>query len=490
MKTNNDKRRLRVHLVLVYSLMVATVIVLATVMMFVVEGYRYNRYNGKVEQGGLVQFKSTPGGASVDVDGARLMARTPSKLTLSAGQHDIVMTKDGYTSWRKNVTVKPGGILWLDYAQLFPTSMTPSTAATFSSVDSTLPSVNRRTMAVIPSAVKPEISLVSLDTDQPETTKVAIEPEKYTAGTTHAFSLVAWDYDSRRVLVKHVYDNATEYLSVDTRSGSTYNITTLLGTDIQKIWYVRGDSNSIYIITTDNELRRGNLSDATLSGPLVKNVSNATMDDDNHVIYTTLPDSDGARSAGYVTAGKTKAKTVKTYKTLADPLSAAAGEYYNKQYIAIVHGGTLSVLQGDLPSSDSELPLQLKTVVSRTLKHNENTVGFSPDDNRMVYAVNGTRLFTYDLELATASEMTLANDLPGQLNSQVTATPGVQWFDHRHVMSSGGALYVYDYDGTNGRVLVKETARQPAVLAHGEKYVYYFVTNGETTLLKRVQIVN
>ena len=490
MKVKNDKRRLRVHLVIVYSIMVVTVIVLATIMMFIVEGYRYNRYNGKVEQGGLVQFRSSPSGAAVDVDGTRLMARTSSKLTLGAGSHEVTMTKDGHTSWRKNVIVKPGGILWLDYAQLFPTTPITSTAATLPGVDSVLPSSNRRSMAIVTDAAKPELSLVSLDTDQPETTKIAIETEKYTAGTHHEFSLVAWDSDSRRVIIKHVYDSTAEYLSVDVRNGSTYNVTTLLGTDIQKIWYSRSDNNTVYIITANHELRRGNLNDATLSGPLVKNVSDAVMNSDSRVMYVTLPDNDGARSVGYVTTGKMVAKTIKTYKTLADPLSVASGEYYNDQYVAIIHGGTLTVLQGDLPSSDSKLPLEMKTVVSRSFKDNENTVGFSPDDNRIVYAVNGTYVFTYDLELMMASNITVANDLPGQLGSQVTTTPGLQWFDRRHIMSSGGPLYVYDYDGTNGRVLVKETARQPIVLSHGEKYIYYFATNGNTTLLNRIQITD
>ena len=490
-KAKNDKRRLRIHLIFVYSLMVVTVVILATIMMFIVEGYRYNQYNGKIEQGGLVQFKTKPSGAAVTVDGTRLTARTSSKLTLSAGQHDITMAKDGHSSWKKTVTVKPGGILWLDYAQLFPSSITSTTAATFTGVASALPSTNHRWMAVVTDATKPDISLVSLDTDTPETTHVSLEPEKYTAGTTHDFSIVAWDNDSRRILVKHVYDSKTEYLSLDTNNGSTYNITALLGANIQKIWYSLGDNDTVYMVTADNELRRGDLSEATLSGPLAKNISDATMTERNLVVYTTLPDSDGVRTVGYVSSGKIVAKTIATYTdALEGVLTVSSGNYYNKHYIAIIHGNNVSVLRGDLPSSDSKLPLQLETVVSQTISHGENTVGFSPGENRIVYAVNDNHLLTYDLELATANEITLDGGISEVLQQQVTSTPGVQWFDRMHVMTSAGSLRVSDFDGTNEQTLITSVANQPAVLSRGEKYVYYFTADDEATLLKRVQIVD
>ena len=105
------KRRKRVQLTFIYMLMVLSIVSIVFVLILVVQGYRYNSYDGKVEQGGLVQFDSRPSGATVSVDDITLSARTASKITLSSGRHTVKMTRDGYSTWQKNVSVTPGGVL-------------------------------------------------------------------------------------------------------------------------------------------------------------------------------------------------------------------------------------------------------------------------------------------------------------------------------------------------------------------------------------------
>ena len=58
---------------------------------------------------------STPAGADIEIDG-NFVGSTPSSLSASTGQHQIVVKKAGYEAWQRKVTVT-GGHVRLD-AQL------------------------------------------------------------------------------------------------------------------------------------------------------------------------------------------------------------------------------------------------------------------------------------------------------------------------------------------------------------------------------------
>jgi len=54
-----------------------------------------------------VMIKSTPDGADITVDG-KYSGSTPSKLTLSAGEHTIAVEETGYTEWKRTINVTQG----------------------------------------------------------------------------------------------------------------------------------------------------------------------------------------------------------------------------------------------------------------------------------------------------------------------------------------------------------------------------------------------
>ena len=483
MQKHRNKRRKRIQLAFVYTLMAIAVVAIVSILILVVQGYRYNRFDGKIEQGGLVQFDSRPSGATVTVDDVTLANKTANKVTLTSGSHTITMSRDGYSSWKKDVLVRAGSVLWLDYTLLFPNSPEITTASRYTTVSSALASPNAKTMAVIVQAQAPEISLTTLDTDTPVTSKVSIATENFTApaaGASQTFSLVSWDKDSNLLLVKHVYGDKTEYLSVDRRSSKTRNITTELGVSVEKIAYSLGDSNILYARTTSNELRRLDLGSSTVSGPLATNVANFTVTEDRTITYESLPDSEGIRTVGYVTSGNTKSRTIASFKesTTAD-LRITTGEYYGEHYVVTLYGETLTIKKGNLPSSDSADALKLTEVAKLTVSGSGTYLGFSPT-NRMVYVGAGTRIVTYDLELKNSATLSLQEPL----------VRDVAWLDGFHIAATGQNSYYYDFDGTNGQLFASNTLNQPAVLSSNEKYIYYFAMSEETTVLRRVKLTN
>lgn len=72
----------------------------------------------------FVTVKSTPDGADITVDG-RYSGSTPSKLSLPAGAHTILVEQTGYAPWQKTVTISPGNDINVNaMLQRQPTSST------------------------------------------------------------------------------------------------------------------------------------------------------------------------------------------------------------------------------------------------------------------------------------------------------------------------------------------------------------------------------
>lgn len=485
MPRKTNKRRLRVQLTFIYTIMVFAVLAIVTVLVLVLQGYRFNQYDGRLEQGGLVQFDSQPSGAVVSVDGMSLSNKTASKIILSAGSHSVEMTKKGYTTWKKDVLVKPGSVLWLNYTLLFPLSPTVSTAMKYTAVSSALPSPDQRVMAVIADAANPEIILTTLNTDNPATTTINIPLAAYTqstSGVPQSFALVSWDKDSNLLIVRHDVNGKVEYLSVDTRDTTrTVNVSAGLGIDIASVSYALNDSNTLYVLSNTHELRRANISSMTLTGPLASDVSHFIVTEPHTVVYETLPDANDQRVVGYISSDSNKAKVLSSYSGLnGATLLATSGSYYGQHYVAILHDTTLDILQGDLPSSDSNAILSLKPVVTLEIADGGDYLGFSPDDDRLIYVAKGTHIVTYDLELDTSATTTL----------QAPLTRDAQWLDGYHILSTDTNGYYYDYDGTNGQLFAQNTLDLPGSLGSGGKYLYYFTKTTDSTLLNRVQLVN
>lgn len=485
MHHNSHKRKTRVRLTFVYTLMALSVIAGVAILVLIIQGYRYNRYDGKVEQGGLVQFDSKPSGATVTLDGSNLSAKTASKLTVSAGTHQVTMSRDGYLSWSKSVNVKAGSVLWLNYARLYPEKPVVSTIATYDSFTNALVSPNRKQLAVIASPAQAVLSMVSLNDETTSAHKVAIAADVATTASdesTSVFRLVAWDSGSQSVIVQHTYDGKTEYLSVDAGSGAATNITKSLGVTVLRIEYALGDRNTVYILTDSHELRRGNLSAATISGPLLSNIADFAQADRSTVTYETRLTDNGTRSVGYLTNGASRPRVV---HTVTDDGTVSfkfrMGSYYGDHYLVLAYGDTTTIYTADVPSSDSSTSLSWKRVGWLSTAGGVSYLGFSPDTERFVYAQMTNSALTYDLE----------TDVIAKTTFEGTMTRAVDWIDNFHIGSTtGSSVFFYDFDGTNGRKVATGTPDVPMTISDNDAYLYYFANEGTATVLTRVKLVN
>ena len=57
----------------------------------------------------LLDISSTPPGADIEIDG-KFVGSTPSSITLTPGDHDVVVKKSGFSAWNKKVSISSGHI--------------------------------------------------------------------------------------------------------------------------------------------------------------------------------------------------------------------------------------------------------------------------------------------------------------------------------------------------------------------------------------------
>lgn len=470
----------------VYGLMSISVVGLVAALVLVMLGYQFNRNDGKIEQGGLVQFDTMPGGANVTIDGANFGTQTPSKTTLSSGSHFVTMNRSGYKTWQKPIDVVAGSVLWLNYARLIPNDLTPKNVADFATVTSSVSSPDDKWMALKDDPTTPTILLTNLGQQEIKVATLMLPEASYTKpakAKNQSFTLVAFDPDSRYVLVKHTYDKSkSEWLVVDTQNPSaTKNITTLLDVDTETVVFSNDNSRILYVLIND-DVRKLDIDSATLSRPLVRDVAEFGLYDRSTITYVTKPDEKTKlRSVGYYTDGAAKSRTIKTYPADAKvSLRLAIGKYFNDAYVAIAHGDTLEIFEGDLPYSDNEGTSALDTVASLTIPGGADYLSIKTN-GRFIVAQHGATFTVYDLEL---KKMTTTKLKDGAVAGELS------WLDGYTVLGDqGGMLRLYEFDGANQQEIMPVVSGQSVTLSPSDKYIYGITKEKNAYHLTRAQLI-
>lgn len=478
-----SKRKQIIQRIIIYSLMSLTVVGLVSVLIFIMLGYQFNRTEGRIEQGGLVQFDSRPTGGTVTIDGASFGTRTPSKTTLTAGQHFVTMERKGYKTWQKSVNVVAGSVLWLNYTRFIPNELTPASVTEFANVSSTAVSPDSKWMVVKDNPADALIYLVDISGDTIKRTTLELPSDSFSpaaAGKSHAFSFVKWEPDSRYVMVKHTYDDTkVEWLVVDTQDVSrTKNVTKLLNIDASKLIF-SGNNPYILYAQIGTDVRRIDLGSATMSRPLASNVSEFSIYEDSTIVFTTLLDSETKkRSVGYYDEGSDKVRIIRSYSDDGvASLHVAIGEYFNEYYFAVAYGEKVDILKGDFSN-----PAAAKQVDSMVVAGGAQFFTISTD-GRFVIAQTGDTYTVHDLELKKTTKT--------QLKGVSPVVDQLKWLDTYTVWSDrDGMVRLYEFDGANQHNIMNVIPGFNVTLNPNAKYLYGINKSEDGVFhLQRVQLV-
>lgn len=463
------KRKQLIQRFAVYGLMSISVVGLVIVLVLIMLGYQFNRNDGKIEQGGLVQFDSHPGGVNVGIDGTSFGTRTPSKTTMTSGDHFITMNRDGYRQWQKSVNVVAGSVLWLNYARMIPTDIKTTDVATSPTLAGTLSSPDDKWMVMQENAAAPVLKMADMSTEDVKVTSLELPATSYTppsSGQPQAFSLVNWDKDSRYILVSHTFDGTKqEWLVVDTDNVSnTKNITKQFNIAATKLVFSENDSQVLYA-QIGTEVHRLDVSDTVPSPALLTNVAEFSSFDQK-IGYVTLPDpTTKQRVVGYLSEGVTTPHIIRSYSDDASvPLHVSISKYFGDTYVSIAHADKVDVLEGELPRSDTTksltlTPIALVPVVGGAQYLTAKTEG------RFITAQQGTTYVVYDLELKKTTTATLKGTTPTPFE--------LKWIDGYTLWSDqDGQLRLYEFDGTNQQDIMKVEQGFSAAISSNNKYLF------------------
>lgn len=470
----------------VYALMVLSVLITVVLITFFVMGFRFDTTDGQIEQYGLLQIESRPAGAIVTVDGVKLPTKTPTSRSVKAGTHTVSVARDGYDIWSKSVDVRAGTMKWLDYVVLVPTIKTVEPGLPMANAYDTLEGVNNRNLLVQSKSELPEFNLFNLSSDSVSSTVMTILPEVYSEpiaiGVVHNFQMVQWDGSGRYVLIRHSYGDKFEWLVMDTQNVNlSRNITNVYNIQFSSVKFAGSNGNS-YFALDGSDVRKLDLAAATISRPLVSNVTYFDLFDAATIVYVGR----NANLANEQLIGiyRDGDDTPYVVRTIADDIlpavRVATTRYFNKDYIAYSVGQTINIISGDLPVAGVNGDTSMLPTTTFGFVGEIRDLSFGPSGQYLLVQ-SGNAATSYDLEYGTLTNLAVS-----------CASAGVQfdWINGAYIGSScGDQMTIREFDGGNVSIVGAAVDGTDVVMTKNGRYLYSIGRTAAGFQLQRVRMI-
>jgi len=454
-----ERRKKRLFkLVFIKAVMVVSTITIAALLVLAIVGYKINR-DLSVERSGLVQIRSIPTGATVTLNGERLFAWTNLSRMMVEGRHEIVISREGYDTWAKEIEVRAGVLHRIHYPRIFLQERERETLQNLQSFNSVHLAPNRNALLLISQDVK-AWQLLPLNTDKVEPKVIDV---RQVFERAEGLEVIDWQGD--RVLIKRQLNNQKEWILLDLKNATrSINLTKEFGMDFAEVRMTNPASG--YLLTLINhELRKVDINNASLSKILLSNVANFG-DYNGRIIYTTIPNADGGRSVGLYRDGDIEGTVLFTINS-SEPVLAVMNEYYGDEFLTLTVGAKLKVWQGRLPTNGQKIDEVMQVATEQELSFLPQTLRVAVN-GELILAQNGLDLVVVDTELVKVSEQKLAHE-------RVTFLDNFLFYEIKDQK-----LIVRDFDNTNVRELaggVKEDGF--AVITSDNRWLYYLSVDGD-----------
>ncbi len=487
MYRRSSKKKELMKRIAVYVAMTFSVITIVAGLVLVTLGYRFDGDNGHLEQGALVQFATIPSGATIEIDGKAIGAKTPAKNSVLAGTHKFIMWRDGYETWQKTLDIKAGTLTWFNYTRLVPKNKTVIPVAQYASVYASLATSDGQNIIIQQDGAVPTFQLVNLQSDDIKPTDMTLPGSLYTDASTpgviHGFRMDQWGDSGRYLLLQHTYGDKKEWLVVDTHNvGATLNVTKLFDLDISSVKF-SGTNGAILYGLSGSDIRKIDLSAGTISRPLVSHVTTFNLFETNVITYVGTDEKDPTkRVVGLYREGDSTPHVLRTVSSAADvPLAIATGRYFNQDYVAITEGNNVTLLGGHYPSS-SEDNSSLAVVNGFNFVTGVERLSFSPSGD-YVLIQSGANFASYDIEHDKVATSVVASDV-------TSAVGPLKWLDNNYLWSDYGSdVTIREFDGTNSYTINKAVIGQDVVLTSNGRYLYSIDKNNTGYQLQRVRMI-
>ena len=432
-------------------IMVITVIIMVIVLALIVSGYWFNA-NFEVERQGMLQINSIPTGANIEVDGdSPWYQRTNTSKILSADDHTIILTKDGYDTWTKTIHINEGLLYRIQYPRLFLQDRykekvydVPST--TFATV-----SPNGKILLLANNTTS--WSLVDLDSDTIKSSTIDISnyfsniastEKNYPGLFTGTIVSASWDNDNEHILFKVTQNNKNEWVLIDIKNPTrSINLSREFAIDFTQINIMNHSASNLLAIQ-DGNLRKIDTNSRQMSA-IIASVVESFDYYDSEIAYIANGDVNIIKHLG---------NNPVTITQITSPAKVLFSKFYDNRYLITTESNNISVYE-----ENSNEPF-----FTASISFTPSTIKVGPSSDFIF--MNHENLFaTLDMESMQIKEWSID-------------TESYEWLDGYMVYTvNEGALTVYDYDGLNARTIATNVSSHYPVAITNNKWLYYFSDN-------------
>jgi hypothetical protein len=481
-----DPKKRRAHrqkLFIGYGLIAIALTMMTIIIFFAAYGFDIDRKTGQVIQNGMIVLNAAPESARITINGND-EGNTDKRLSLPAGQYKVELSREGYRNWTKEVNLGGSVIEQLVYPFLFPAELQTSSIQEYSARPTVVSqSPDRRWLVVQrPGDAVGAFQVVDLNDADNATTTVVLPDGILSAGTTHRFSAVEWSTNNNDLLLKHTFDDKSEFVVLNRDNPArSRNITNTFADRTFSSLSMRDKSPEQFYLynATDKTLYSSDIKSKQYT-LVATNVLSYKSYQKDVVLYVT-PAAD-TKSAEVHLSHKGKDRVIKTIAASPTYLHDAA-DFDGSLYVAVggSNEGRVYLFENPLDTLNSSQGPQAFRALTIS---NGSRLLFS-NNARFISVQAGSKFAVYDAE----TDRHYRYDTKLSLGKNVSAT----WMDgHRlAIVPEDGTVRVFDFDGINmqelnpaipgSAVYFDRDYEALFVLARGER-------NQETTGLTRTEL--
>lgn len=485
MATMDQEKTKRVqHLKIIASEIVMVIAIIFTVLILVliVSGYWLGA-DFKVERQGLLQVSSIPTGADVYIDGdSAWFQRTNTSKTLSSGEHSVTLSKDGYDTWSKKITVREGLLYRLHYPRLFLNEREVEAVSEVDSASFATISPDRNILLLANSTLEWEI--LPLNNEKIKSRKIDVSKVFENMNSDNddsvAWQILSadWAKDNAHVLFKIKNLEKIEWVILDIDNvKDSINLSKKFDMVFDDVKIMNNSAN-ILIGLQGQSLRKIDISSEQVSAILAEGVM--PLDHfENEVIFVAerkndeaetseeLKENDDSEANEHAMNGEGERGIqsqkryalylldmgngkIKELESLDNPAKVTLSKFYDDRYITTVWENDVALY------SENDF-----------VKMNEFALGFNPinvkvgHNGEFIVLTNGSKIATLDMEALAVKEWD-------------TESLDFGWIDDDMIYSiTSGNLLVYDFDGLNKRELAKNVTGGFPITITENKWMYY-----------------
>lgn len=432
--------------------MVLTVIITVIVLAFLVSGYWVGS-GFKVERQGMLQIHSTPTGANVAIDDeAPWYQRTNTSKVLSSGEHEIVLTKDGYDSWSKTVNINEGLLYRIQYPRLFLTDRKKTTVfdastydmATISPDHNSMLLINNTTIWTLINLNRNDIAGSVLPIDVSAIFNSVSKVENATNGLfTGQIVSANWSNDNEHILFEISGDHH-EWAILNVRNlKNSINLTREFDTDFDEV-KIANSSAGILFVLRNGKLHKINTFDRQISAIIADNVKSYDFYESDLIYF----------SGNEIFVSRQNDENTTVLTEVSENSKVLISKFYDEKYNIVIEKNNVKLFKHN----------NRETLFEKEINFIPTTVKVG-HGGEFIFMQNGANVVVLDMEIMDLKQWQLDSTNYG-------------WLDGSMLYAIlDGDLIVYDFDGLNRRELSENVSAHFPVTITDNKWLYYFSDN-------------